>query len=225
MKKISVKDLVEFRRKSDRGKKTFIENVKSNRIEKSTDGGGDYWIPSLSAIRNSYRSLELNLIDEKIDELKEKLNNNKHTITKNMYQRNIEILRRYKDMDFKKLRPNSKLSFLKKTSGNSLLTVKGLQIEVKPCHIYTFEKDDEEKVGAIWFTAKINGYLIEEIGLFCDMLYRFLRNNYSKKYHLIPKYCIVVELLSGKVIDYSEIESGKISQLLASTLDEINRLL
>ncbi len=225
MKKISVNNLVGFRKKSDRGKKTFIENITSNKVEIPSEGGGDYWITSLSAVCNSYREGDLEVIDEKISELQEKLSNSKFTITKNMYQRNITILQKYKSMDLKKLCPSGKLSFLKKSSGNPLLTIRGLQIEAKPSHIYTFGKKEEEKIGAIWFTAKINGYRIEEVGMFCDMLYRFLKYNYLKKYQLAPEYCIAVDMLSNQVVSYSEIEDGTISQILNPILEEINRLI
>jgi hypothetical protein len=113
MKKISIKNLIEFRNKSDRGKKTFVEKIKSNKIEIPSEGGGDYWITSLSAICNSYRDNDLELIDNKIYELEEKLSNTKHTITKNMYQRNISILKKYKNLDLRKIRLRERLSFLK----------------------------------------------------------------------------------------------------------------
>lgn len=178
---------------------------------------------SLSAICNSYKQDNLNLVDEKITELLEKLSNTKHTITKNMYQRNIMILKNYKNMDLKKIRPIQKLSFLKKYTGNPLLIIKGLQIEAKPSHIFTFGNKDEERIGAIWFTAKVNGYRIEEVGMFCDMLYRFLKYNYSKKYQVMLKYCIAIDMLSGHITDYSKIETGVLSQILTPTLDEINK--
>jgi len=225
MKKLSVKNLIEFRRKSDRSKKTFVDNIKSNKIEIPAEGGGDYWIVSLSAVCNSYRQDDINVIYNKIDELQEKLSNTRHNITKNMYRRNIAILEKYKRMNLKMLRPNGILSFLKKSSANPILTIKGLQIESKPSHIYTFGKKDEEKVGAIWFTAKVNGYQIEEVSMFCDMLYRFLRHNYSKKYQIAPKYCLAIDMLSEHIVNYSQIEDGSVIQTLTPTLDEINKLL
>ena len=128
-------------------------------------------------------------------------------------------------MDLKKLRANGKLSFLKKSTGNPILTIKGLQIETKPSHIYTFGKKDEEKVGAIWFTSKKDGYRTEEVGMFCEMLYKFLKHNYSKSYKLIPKYCVAVDMYSGNAIDYSELESGSLTQVLTPTLEEISKLM
>lgn len=73
MKKLSIKDLIDFRKKSDRAKKIFAENVKSNKIETPTEGGGDYWITSLSAVCNSYKHDNPSVVDEIIVELKDKL--------------------------------------------------------------------------------------------------------------------------------------------------------
>lgn len=225
MKKLSIKDLIEFRKKSDRGKKLFVENIKSNMLLTPKDGGGDYWVSSISAICNSYREGDLSLADEKITELKEKLSTTKRTITKNMYQKNVENLQNYKGMDLKEIRPTQKLSFLKKSTGNPILTIRGLQVEAKPSHIFTFGNKEEQKVGAIWFTSKVNGYSIEEVGMFCEMLYRFLRHNYSNKYQLMPRYCIAIDMVSGHTIDYSRMEAGSLSTLLNSTLDQMNKFM
>lgn len=225
MKKISVKELVEFRRKSDRGKKTFVEKIKSNIIEAPAEGGGDYWISCLSAICNSYRNNDLNLIDDRVEDLVERLGNTNYNRTKNMYQQNISILQKYKNLDVQKLRPNGKLFFLNKSTGNPILTIKGLQIEAKPSLIYTLGKDGKEKVGAIWFIAKKDGYTHEEVGMFCDMLYRFLKHNFSKKYQVDSQFSTAVEMVSGRILSYSEVVSRSLSTELSSTLDEINRLM
>ena len=225
MKKLSVNKLIEFRKKSERGKKTFVENIKSTKISPPAESGGDYWVSSISAICNSYREDDLSIADEKITELQEKIKDTKRTQSKNMYQKNIENLQNYKAMDLKKIRPTQKLSFLKRSTGNPILTIRGLQVEAKPSLIFTFGNKDEEKVGAIWFTSKINGYSIEEVGMFSEMLYRFLRHNYSNKYHLIAKCCIAIDLISGNTIDYSKIEDGSVYALLNSTLDQLNRFM
>jgi len=225
MKKLSVKKLIEFRNKSNRAKKTFVENIKSNKVEVNTEGGGDYWITGLSGVCNSFKERNLDIIDEKINELQKKISNTGRTNSKHMYQRNIAILQNYKSTDLKKLSPVGKLQFLKKSTANRLLTIKGLEIETKPSQIYLFGKKGEEKVGAIWFATKKDGYRIEEVGMFCDMLFRFLRHNYFRKYQLIPKYCVAMDLLSGNVVDYSQMEVGGLSQILSPTLDEINKLM
>jgi hypothetical protein len=223
MKKLSVKDLVNFRQKSDRSKRTFIEKLKSTKLDPPTEGGGDYWVTGLSAVRNSYKDNDITIIDEKIAELQAKWSATKFTITKNMYQKNITILQKYKSMDRKGLRPSSKLSFLKRSAGKPVLTIRGLEIETKASHVYTFGKKDEESIGAIWFVAQKDGYRIDDVGLFCEMLNRFLRHNYAKKYELTSDYCIAVDMITGNRVNYAQIEDGDIPSVLIPTLDEINK--
>lgn len=73
MKKKTVKNLIEFRGKNDRTRITYINNL-NKEIEKSNDeSGGDYWISCLSAIRNTFKSKNLDLLDEKINLLHDKI--------------------------------------------------------------------------------------------------------------------------------------------------------
>lgn len=225
MKKLSVKDLVDFKRRSDRSKKTFVQNMKLDKKKVTTEGGGDYWISSLSAVWSSYRKDDLTVIDEKIEEVKGKLKETTFTITKNMYKQNIAILERYKNMDLKKWRPKDDQTFLKKSSSNPTLIIKGLEIETKPSCIYTFGAQDVKSIGAMWFTAKVRGYSLEEVAMFCEMLYRFLKQNYSKKYQIVSKYCIAVDMISGNWVDYGGIEQGKLPAALTPTINEINKLI
>lgn len=225
MRKLSIPQLIEFRKKSAKSKKTFVEYFKSNKIEIPVEGGGNYWITSLSAICNSYRHDNLNLIDEKIIELQDKFGGTKYSNSKNMYQRNIAILESYKKMDLEKIRPTENLSFLRKSTGDPLLTINGLQVEAKPSHIFSFGIKEAESIGAIWFTAKVKGYSVEEVGMYCDMLHRFLKTNYAKKYQLMPKYCVAVDMVSGIKIDYSEIIDGSRSSVLIPTLLELGKLM
>lgn len=225
MKKISVKDLIEFRTRSDRGKKAFAESIKSIKIEPSTEGGGDYWVTSLSAICNAFKGNDFTKVDEKIEELQEKLNNTTNKITKDMYQRNISNLQQYKTMNQVELRPLDILTMLKKSTGNQTLTIKGFQIQSKPSHIFSFGKKGEEKIGAIWFTSKVGGYRSEEVGLFCELLHCFLEHNYSKKYQIEQDYCIAVDVVSGRAVKYSALGTGVPPQILAPTLDELQGLI
>ena len=227
MRKLSVKNLVDFRKSSDRAKRNFVQRIKSNKTATITEGGGDYWTISLSAVGNAFKQDDLQIIHEKIAEVQQKLKSSKITGPQLMYQRNIAILQNYLNTDIKKLRPDRKLLFPKKSTGNTLLIIKGLEIEVdaKRSHAYTFGKKDEESVGAIWFITQVNGYRIEEIGMFCEMLYKFLKQNYAKKYSLDAKYCIAIDLLSGQIVSYSQIEDGSLPQVLSPTLDAINKLM
>lgn len=225
MKRLSVKGLIDFRRGSNTTKRNFVERMKSSKIKVPTEGGGNYWISCLSAICKSYRDEDLDIVDEKMDELQGKLRRTKHSITKDMYQRNISILERYKRVDLKRIRVSGKLGFLRLSTGKHVLTIRGLEVEVKPSLVFAFGKTGEEKIAAIWFIAKVEGYSMDEVGMFCDVLYRYLRQNYGKKFAIAPKLCLAMEMISGHIVDYSQLESGGVGQALASTLDEINRLL
>src|SRR5690242_4696183 len=153
MRKLSVKDLVDFRKRSDRGKRNFIESVKSNKAPTITEGGGDYWTISLSAVCNAFKRDDLQIINDKVDEVQQKLKSAKGKISQTMYHRNIAILQNYLNLELTELRPDGKLLFQKKSTGNTLLSIKGLEIEVdaKRYQAYIFGKKDEESIGAVWF--------------------------------------------------------------------------
>jgi hypothetical protein len=50
------------------------------------------------------------------------------------------------DFDLKKWRPSKKINFLKKDKENSVLAIKGFQIQVTPQHVFAFKKDDVEEL-------------------------------------------------------------------------------
>ena len=225
MKKITVKNLVEFRKKTDRGKRSFVERIKSNKAETSKEGGGDYWVSSLSAVCRAFKNDDPNVIDDKIIELQQKIADTVVTITKNMYQRNIAVLQSCKNIDFRKIRPSGRLLFLSRAGSNPILVIKGVQVEARPNLIYLFGKKGEESIASIWFVAKKDGYSIEEIGMFSEMTYRFLKHNYMKKYQLAPKYCVAIDILKNQIVNYSDIENGTISPILNQTLDQIVKLI
>src|SRR5688572_27139004 len=49
IEKISLSNIVEFRRRSDKSRSTYINSLKRTKIDPS-ESGGDYWIISSSAI-------------------------------------------------------------------------------------------------------------------------------------------------------------------------------
>lgn len=113
MKKVTVKNLIEFRGKNERTKITYVNNLKKEK-KKSDDGsGGDYWISCLSAIRNAFRLDNDDLLDEKIELLQAKIEVTENKGIKNQFQRNIDIINSFKDHDFQYLKPNTDLIFLK----------------------------------------------------------------------------------------------------------------
>jgi len=224
MKKISIKDVVEFRNKSAKSKQNFAIDVKLGKNKVKTEGGGNYWVSCISAVSNSYKLNNMQPLLDKRDELVEKYEKTDYRKTKMMYKRNIDILYNCEKFDFDKWRPSKKINIIRKFKDYSILTIKGLQIQVNPNHIFTFEKNDVEEIGAIWFIAKLNGFRKEELGMFADVLYEYLNIHYSEKYTVNPKYCITVDTFNSFDINYLQLEKGEIPRILNSTIDEINEL-
>lgn len=225
MKKISIKDVVEFRRKSDRSKRNFAMTLKLGKKRINLEGGGNYWITSISAISNSYKLNDKQPIINKKDELEEKYEAAEYKKTKIMYKRNIDILNRCEGFNLEKWRPSEKMEFKKKYKDYSTLDIEGLQIQVSPNHIFTFENKGIKETGAIWFIAKLGGYKKEELGIFTDILYRYLNFHFSENYDVNPQYCIAVDVCSGTDINYSQLMKEEIPQFLNSTIDEIKELM
>lgn len=127
--------------------------------------------------------------------------------------------------DFNTLIPQSELTYLKKTKDKSIVTIKRLPVFANPHHVYTFEENDIQKVGAIWFVAKLNGFRPEELAMITDLLYRYLNINYSNKYEISMDYCIAVDVNSSNSTSYSPIENREIKSALIPTVDEMKKLM
>jgi hypothetical protein len=224
MKKVTVKNLIEFRGKNERTKITFVHNLKKEKKKSDDDSGGDYWISCLSAIRNSFRFDDMGLLDEKIDLLLDKIKVSDIKRIKNQFQRNIDILNSFKEYDFQNLKPDTDIEILKQTKAKHLLDINGLPIEAKPCHIYTFSKNNSNEIGGVWFVAQLSGFKESELGMFADLMYRYLDKHYSKDFYVNPEYCIAVDLYKGEEVSYSDIKSGKIPILIDSTIDELKKV-
>ena len=223
MKKVTVKDLIKFRGKNDRTKITFVNNLKQEKTKSDDDSGGDYWISALSAIRNTFKNDDINLLDEKIELLLSKIETYDDKRIKDQFRRNLEIVSNFKEYDFEHLKPEAEIEILKQKKYQSLLTIKGLPIEAKPCHIYSFSIDKSEEIGGIWFVAQLDGFKKSELAMFADILYRYLKKNYAKEYFVNAKYCIAVDLYNGQDVSYKDIQEGKIPVLIESTLDDFKK--
>lgn len=224
MKKLTIKSIIEFKNKTDRSKKSFINALKLNK-EDFSESGPDYWTTSLSAIGNSFKSHDLKLIVSKRIELEEKYDSSEIKQVKSMYKRNIDILYNYESFDLKKWKPVRKLFFLKKHKEDLTLLIKELEIKINPQYVFTFNNNEDEEIGAIWFIAKIGGFGKDELGMFTDILYRFLKKHYSSDYEINPKYCIAVDVFKCVEIGYSELKEGDVPLILNSTLNAIKKML
>lgn len=225
MKKISIKDVIDFRRKSPKSKQSFALNLKLSKEKVKTEDGGNYWISTTSAVSESYKISDIQPIIDKKDILAEKHEETDYRLTKLMYKRNIEILDTCEKFDFNKWKPSKEIKFLRKHKDYSILTINELDIQVTPNHIFSFKKDHIENIGAIWFIAKLDGLKKEELGMFADILYRYLHLYYSEKYTISPQYCIAVDLVNGFDINYLQLKKGKIEKILDSTINEIRKLI
>jgi len=221
MKKLSIKDLADFRSKSEKSKRTFAASLQKEKTEKGGTGG-DYWVSCVSAIAGASKANDLQLIVDKIGELEAWRKEAEHKITKDMYQRNANILRGFEKYDFKRLQPAKATDVKNKKTG--LLSFKGFDIKVRPQRVFTFGKEGELEIGAIWFVAKLGGYKTEDLGMFTDILFSYLKAGYSK-YSINSKYCIAVDVNKVSQVTYSQIEAGKVPAVLVPTLNDLKKFL
>jgi len=226
MEKIRIKELVQFRRKSERSKITLVNNLKLNKTsEIDSSSGGDYWISCLSAIANSFKYNTIEFLGEKIDLLIEKIRTTEDKRIKNEFQRNVDVLYSFGDFDFQEIKPNAELTFLKKPTDKSILDINGLPIQAKPDHVFTFSINNSEEIGAVWFIAQLDGFDKGELGMFVDILYRYLDKHFSKDFYVNTSYCIAVDVNKAQRISYKDIEEGRIPILLDQTVNDIKKLL
>ena len=223
MKKLTIKDIVKFRRKTEGPRKTFIHNLIIARETGSDADARDYWVRSLSTIKKAFRTNDTQCISDKIDEVKEVLLATTHGNTIKQYNHNIRILKNFEDFDFSIWKPTEEIKILNQYKENKILPIKGLPIEATPSFVFLFNNSGNEEVGAIWFVAQKDGFKALELGMFAEIMYIYLKTHFSK-YDINPNFCIVVDLYNGTHIDYLKLEEGAIHKVLNSTLDEIKKL-
>jgi len=223
MKKVTIKNLVDFRRKTDRTKKTFVNNLKRDKkLEDSS--GGDYWISCISAISNAFKYENSVLLDEKIKSLKERIKSSEIKRIRNQFQRNIDILASFEDFDFQSIKPKTDLTFHKQPKNKSILDIEGFPIEAKPSHVFSFSENGSDEIGAVWFISKLNGYKKSELGMFADIVFRYLDEIFSEDYYVNPIFCIAVDVFNGQEVNYEAIRNGKIPTLIDKTIREIKEI-
>ncbi|MCD6010644.1 MAG: hypothetical protein K0Q79_506 [Flavipsychrobacter sp.] len=226
MHKISIKNIVEFKRKkSENSKRTLINNLKSAKPKNEEESGGDYWIHSVSTISTVFRTEENERVRKKIDIIKDKKEAATAKISKDMFSRNIDILHNFEDINFSDYKPKPALRYLSKPQYMSVLKVRNVPIQVLPNHVFTFKEKNVEKIGAIWFVSKLGGYSTQELGMFTDSLYRYLTQHYSKEYTVSADHCLTVDVATLNEVNYAQIMDETIQSDLNSTLDSISKML
>jgi hypothetical protein len=228
MEKITVKELTEFRKKSERSKKTLALKLKTRspkiKTEEDKSGGGNYWKPSTSCVYNVFKQNDPSLYDSKIEELIAWHNASGIKHVKERWLRNIEILNNMKDFDFDAIKPSNILSYQSIPRRFQIITIDKFPVYVSPEVVFSYEKNGKSELGALWLVTLLNGYKKEELGMFCEMLYMFLDVNYSEKFQLSPDHCIVIDTYSGRKVTYSELIRGDVPFLVKGTLEEIKKL-
>jgi hypothetical protein len=208
MKKISVANIVKYLNKSPKARNTFLANLKKPVVKKENDDetGGNYWVHSYSTVSRVVKTEDLNLLDLKVDIIAEKKAKSQIERSKNMFQRNIDILFGAKDFDFKDFKPYFDVKYLK--NSKLVLDIFSVPIEVSPNHVYLFNDGEQQCIGAIWLVIVKDGYKNLELALFNYCLYHYLSNMHKSKYLISEKYCLVLDITNGKTMNYSQVLAG-----------------
>jgi hypothetical protein len=225
MRKVSIKNLVDFRRKSTRSRLTFLNNIRKDKKINPDESGGDYWVSCLSAISNVFSTGDTSLITEKVNVLRDRIIEASDRNTKNRWQKNIDILHKFENFDFQSIKPTSKLTFHRKSELNSIINIDGLPIESKPHYVFSYNNKNYKEIGAVWFIAKKDGFKQNELGMFCDIMHRSLTARYTDEYKIDPAFCIAVDVFNFHNVNFSQLLTGEVSVLLDSTVDEIKKIL
>lgn len=226
MRKIKAKELIEFRRKTDRSKKNFVRNLVEAKIDDKSQegGGGDYWIRALSAISNAFKYDNDKLLKFKVDEIQSNMEDVELRTTLKMYQRNIDALLGFEGFDFSILKPIADLTFHKRQAKDLIIDIKGVSIQVRPQHVFSYTKDDDTFVGCVWFVAKLDGLKTSELGIFSELIYVYLKERFSEECVVIPMYCIAVDVINVQIASYEDLLNGHVPSLLDKTIDELKSI-
>lgn len=219
IKNFTIKDLIDYRRKTIKSRETFIKRFQKFQIP--TESGGDYWISAVSAINRAYKANSKQEITDKINILLSDMENAIYSRTKLMYERNLEILHTLEDFDFNTLKPCPDVKFLKKPKILQIVEILNLPLKITPSHVFTYEKDGTTFIGGLWIACKLGGYTNIELATFTEGLYKYLEKNYSSDYVIDKQYCSSLDAFTGNVVNYGEIEDGGLASIFDSTIPMI----
>ncbi|MEO3407402.1 hypothetical protein AAFN85_26015 [Mucilaginibacter sp. CAU 1740] len=222
VKNVTVKQLVEFRRYSAIRRQNFANQITIPPSTKLKGDGGDYWISALSAIANTYKENNQQLISDKIDQLDESYQ--KAPITQKIrYQRNLEILQDYVQFDLSNWRPAKITAYLKKP--NIILNLNNVPIRINPHHIFTFDDQGAVKTGGIWFVYWQDGFNDTDLGMYTEAMFHYLNFIYGKEFRISPEFCLTVDVLRQTAINYEQLLTGQVASVLNETLNDLQQLI
>jgi hypothetical protein len=219
MKKISVKNIVVFRNKSEKNQKTFLNNLNKEK-DVNAEGGGDYWVRSLSALSASVKEKSAEPVKNKITDISGDLTPNLTKQTKDMYTRNLDVLHNYESFDFENWLPVD-YKILSKVSKKAIIDIDDVPVQITPSQVFQFESNDVKYVGAVWFLAKLDNFKRPELGVFAEALHIYLDSNFGENYQISSERCLVVDVLSKEEVNYKMLIDGDIPYLLIETLQSI----
>lgn len=227
MQKITIKELIEYNRKtSDKAKANFAYKLKTRiakekKEEDNQEEGGDYWVTSTSCIYNVIKHNSDEFYENKIDELLTKVEATEIKKTKSMHRRNIEILNNFKEFNHQEIRPEEITKFESVQKVHKIYSIDNIPLYLNPNLVFSFEENGKKNIGAIWLIAKLGGFTKPELGMFCELLHRFLIKNYSEEHQISEKFCTAVDTFRAQSIDYSEMLQNKAPFLIQKTIDEL----
>jgi hypothetical protein len=219
--KLPVKKLIEFLRLPEKRQRTFVDNLNRPKKPSSKDGGGDYWVRSISALARAYYKNDNTEIKKQLEEISNAYQNAKIERTRTMHKRNLEILHAFVDFDFSVWRPVADFNFLKKPQ--ILLNIKDIPIQVLPHHVFSYSDENQISVGGIWFVVWLDGYLPSDLEIYAETLFRYLSLLYSKEYKIDPKSCLIVDAAIKKAVSYQQVLDSTNPSLLESTIDSFKK--
>lgn len=222
MKRISINNIIKFRKRSDKTRKSFLSSLDRESKTKTDNSGGNYWVRSLSAMSKSFKYNNTEPIKEKIAEILELFTPSLTKQIKDMYQRNLNILYNYEDFEFSNWIPKN-FEIISKHKKKSIIYIDAIPVQITPSQIYSFEKNNKKHIGAIWFVAKLDRYKKEELGMFAEALFIYLNNNFDTTYEISPKNCLVVDVIEQQEISYKMLIDEEVPVILKTTLDIIKK--
>ena len=229
MEKITIKELIEFRgRPSGKLKNNFAFKLKTRKpkekLEDAKDSGGNYWAISTSSIYNTFKSGKDEYYDLKIDDVILRQATTSSDKDKVMYQRNLDILNNFKEFDLHHLRPLDIANFETVHKEQKIILINNLPIYINPSFVFCFERNGKKEIGAVALIPQLGGYQKSQLGMFCEMLYKFLHKHYSNEYQIAEDFCIAIDTYNAQKVIYVELLTGKIPRLVDITIDEIKSL-
>lgn len=187
MEKVTIKDLVDFKRKSDRAKKSFAFKIETRKAKPKDDGsGGNWWSPSLSAIGNTFKTGDTTFLNDKTDDLHNRYNSVDSKLTKLQYIHNIEVLQSMLEYNFEEIRPEQEFFSVKSIYEQKIIEISGFPVQAWPTSVFSFRENDEIYIGSVWFVTNKDPFKDSELGMYAEMLYRFLSKWYSPKFKVNP---------------------------------------